>query len=58
MPKNNTLSEHDRAVLSAIFNPSEIGGDISQLVEDEFAADVLPDELQGKRERDTDSIKN
>lgn len=54
MPKN-PLSEHDRAVLGAIFNPAEIGGDISQLVEGDLALDILPDELQDDAASNTDS---
>lgn len=45
MPPNNRscLSEHDNAVLDALFNPNQVTGEISSLYNDE----ELPDNLQG-----------
>lgn len=40
-----SLSDNDRSVLNAIFNPMEIGGDISS--EAGYDDDELPGELQG-----------
>lgn len=45
MVQQKCLSENDRAVLDAIFSPSEIGGEISQLQYD--ADEDLPQDLQG-----------
>lgn len=45
MVQQKCLSDNDRAVLDAIFSPSEIGGEISQLQYD--ADGDLPQDLQG-----------
>lgn len=44
MVNRECLSEHDRSVLNAIFNPMEIGGDISNITDYD---EILPEQLQG-----------
>lgn len=45
MVNQKSLSDNDRSVLNAIFNPMEIGGDISS--DGGYDDDELPVDLQG-----------
>lgn len=47
MVNQKCLSDNDRSVLNAIFNPMEIGGDISS--DAGYDDDELPVELQGNK---------
>lgn len=51
MVNQKCLSDNDRSVLNAIFNPTEIGGDISSDAgyDAGYDDDELPTELQGHK---------